>query len=164
MKKIVEMNKGFAGMLPVAMLALAVTLVGVGPAWADRGGDRGRHESRYEERHRGKSDHRFDQRHKEKEKVRVVRELPRGHRKVVVNKTTYYVHDHRYYTRASGGYLLVRPPVGVVVANLPLGSVSISIGGLFHSRYDDVYYRSVPRGYQVVAAPYYPVYAQPGRW
>ncbi|WP_305045215.1 DUF6515 family protein [Geoalkalibacter sp.] len=162
MKKMVEMNQGFARMLPVAMLALALTLSGVGPAWADRGGDRGRHEGRYEERHRGKPDHRFEHRHKEK--VKVVRELPRGHRKVVVNKTTYYVHDHRYYSRAPGGYVLVRPPVGLVVASLPLGSVNISIGGLFYSRYDDVYYRPVPRGYQVVAAPYYPQYAHPGQW
>lgn len=155
MKRIAEFNKGCARTLTVAMLALAMALSGVGPAWADRGGDRGRQEGRYEERHRGKSEHRFDQRHREKEKVKVVRELPRGHRKVVVNKTTYYVHDHRFYTRASGGYLSVRPPVGAVVATLPLGSVTLNIGGVFYSRYDDVYYRPVGRGYQVVNAPYY---------
>lgn len=62
-------------------------------------------------------------------KMAVVRELPRGYRTVVVGKTRYYEHGHRYYSRVSDGYALLRPPVGAVFATLPIGSVRVTIGG-----------------------------------
>ena len=109
---------------------------------------------RKDTRHHPPHDRKFKKRidHRQ-ERVKVVRELPRGHRTVVIDKTPYYVHEHRYYTRGPGGFVLVRPPVGAVVATLPLGSVSLTIGGNFYYRDDNVYYRPAPRGYVVVAPP-----------
>jgi len=133
-----------------SFLAVGLVLAGSIPARADRDDRPGREESRYEKRHEGKHDRRDDRWDR---KVTVVRELPRGYRTVVVNKVRYYEHDHRYYTKASDGYLLVSPPVGAFVATLPLGSVSLTIGGNFFFRDGDVYYRRANRGYAVVAAP-----------
>ncbi len=145
--------------LPVGKIALvsllAIGMVGsaITPSWADRGRSEVRYEyrdrdggQRVESRERVRTDHRH-------QRGTVVRELPRGHRTVIVNQTRYYVHEHRYYTRSPGGYVLVRPPVGAVVATLPVGSISVTIGGVLYSRYDDVYYRPAPRGYVVVAPP-----------
>lgn len=136
----------------VSLLAAGVLLAGNTPSWADRGG---RQENRYEQRQDYRNDSRRDGRYEkrndhQRHKVTVVRELPRGYRQVVVNKTPYYVHEHRYYSRVHNGYALVAPPVGAVFATLPFGSVSVTIGGNFFYRTGDVYYRPAPRGYVVV--------------
>lgn len=142
----------------VSLLAAGLLLAVGTPAWADRGdrGDRhGRQDHRYEQKfdHRrdGRHDNRYDKRdHYRGHKGTIVRDLPRGYRKVVVNKTPYYVHDHRYYSRVHNGYALIAPPVGSVFATLPLGAVNVTIGGNFFYRTGDVYYRPAPRGYVVV--------------
>ncbi|MDO3378504.1 DUF6515 family protein [Geoalkalibacter halelectricus] len=159
----------------VLLTALVATSLAAGAstsAWADRGGERVRQEIRTEFRQddrrggrtvvRERRDNR-ERSHRHQQSSRVVRELPRGHQRVVINQTSYYVHNHRYYTRAPGGYVLVAPPVGAVVATLPVGAVHLSIGGVFYARHDNVYYRPAARGYQVVRAPHYPVgaYAAP---
>lgn len=134
-------------LLTVSLLTAGLLISVHGFAWADRGSDRGREKIRYEERTRYEyPGHRYGHR----EKVTVVRELPRGHRKVVVKNRPYYVHDHRYYTRGPSGYILVRPPIGAIVASLPFGAVNVTIGGVFYSHYDQVYYRPTRGGYQVV--------------
>lgn len=143
----------------VSLLAAGLLLAGNSPSWADRDDRQGRQENRYETRHDNRKDGRHDGKYERRDdhrqhKVTVVRELPRGYRNVVVGKTRYYEHDHRYYTRVHNGYALVRPPVGAVVATLPFGSVSLTIGGNFYFCADDVYYRPARRGYIVVAAPF----------
>lgn len=95
--------------------------------------------------------------YRQQQPMTMVRQLPPGHRKMVVRNQHYYVHNHRFYTHGPGGYMVVRPPVGAVVPALPGLSVRVSIGGAAYFRYDDVYYRPAPRGYIVVDAPrYYP--------
>jgi hypothetical protein len=139
----------------VPLLAVGFLFGGSGLAWADRDGRHGRQDHRYEQRYDygkdGRHDGRFEKRgdHR-KHRVTVVRELPRGYKTVVVNRTPYYVHDHRYYSRVHNGYALVGPPVGAVFATLPFGSISVNIGGNFFYRTEDVYYRPTPRGYVVV--------------
>ncbi len=114
-----------------------------------------RYEGRYEQRD---SRQRVETRQRERvdhrpQRGTIVREVPRGSRTVVVDRTRYYVYDHHFYTRAPSGYVVVRPPIGAVVTTLPVGSVSITIGGVLYSRHHDVYYRRAPQGYVVVAAP-----------
>jgi hypothetical protein len=143
----------------VSLLAAGLLLAGNSPAWADRDDRRDRQENRYEtrqdnwknSRHDNRHDNKFEKRddHR-KHKVKVVRELPRGYKTVVINRTPYYVHEHRYYSRVHNGYALVGPPVGAVFATLPFGSISVNIGGNFFYRTEDVYYRPTPRGYVVV--------------
>ena len=164
-------------MATVSLLAGGLVLAAGGPTWADRGRPDQRSDARYEQRsdqrnhgrqersYDGRNQGRQDRQHQDRrvqaarpqQPVTVIRELPRGHRNVVVGQTRYYIHDHRFYTRGQGGYVLVRPPIGAVVASLPIGAVNISIGGVFYSRFDEVYYRPMHGGYMVVAPPYTPV-------
>jgi hypothetical protein len=161
--------------LVVPFLAAGLLLAGNSPSWADRDGRRDRQENRYEERYENRKDNRHDNRHDSrfekrgdhrKHKVTVVRELPRGYRTVVVNKTRYYEHDHRYYCRVRDGYALVAPPVGAVFASLPFGSIRVNIGGNFFYQDEDVYYRPTSRGYVVVdpRSRYIADTSWPGHW
>jgi hypothetical protein len=139
----------------VSLLAAGLLLAGNSPSWADRNDRQGRQDHRHEQRYDYKKDGRHDGRYERRNdhrrhKVTVVRELPRGYRKVVVNKTPYYVHEHRYYSRVHNGFALVGAPIGAVFATLPFGSISVNIGGNFFYRAEDVYYRPTPRGYVVV--------------
>lgn len=160
--------KASSRMALVSFLAAGLLLAVGTPAWSDRG-DRhdnryeqkfdhrkdGRHDNRYEKKFDHRKDGRHDGRYEKRDhyrghKVKVVRDLPRGYRKVVVNKTPYYVHEHRYYSRVHNGYALIAPPVGSVFATLPFGAVNVTIGGNFFYRSGDVYLRPAPRGYVVV--------------
>ena len=161
--------------LVVSLLAAGFLLAANSPSWADRDGRRDRQDNRYEQRqdnwknsrHDNRRDSKFDKRgdHR-KHNGKVVRELPRGYKTVVVNRTPYYVHEHRYYSRVHDGYALVGPPVGAVFATLPFGSISVNIGGNFLYRTEDVYYRPTPRGYVVVdpRSRYMADASWPGHW
>jgi len=104
MKK-TRMSIAASGRLAVVSLwAAGVLFAGNSPSWADRDGRRDRQENRYEMRQDNWKDGRHDNRHGgrfekrgdyRKHKVTVIRELPRGYRTVVINKTCYYEHDHR---------------------------------------------------------------------
>lgn len=155
-------------LMMVSAITAGLLLAGNGTSWADRDGRNGWQNHRYEQR----DDHRKGDRHDRgytyrddhrDRKAVIVRELPRGYRTVVVNKARYYVHDHRYYTRGSGGYVLVSPPIGAFFATLPLGSARITIAGSPYFFAGDVYYRPVPRGYVVTAPPAFYSY-RPGGW
>jgi hypothetical protein len=135
----------------VSILAAGFLVAGNAPAWADRDERQGRQESSKDGRYNKKSERRGDHR---QQQVTVVRELPRGYRTVVVNRSPYYVHEHRYYTRGPGGYIMVAPPVGALVATLPVGSLRVTIGGNFYFQTGDVYYRPARGGYTVIAAPF----------
>lgn len=82
-----------------------------------------------------------------------VRTLPRGHVTVRIGGRHYYEHGGRYYVQSSGGFLLVAPPIGVVVGALPIGAISVHIGGIAYFLAGGVYYRHAPQGYVVVTAP-----------
>lgn len=147
-----------ARIMVVPLLAAGLLLAGNSLAWADRGDrhDRQdyrdyRYEQKYDHRKDGRHDGRYERRNEHRwHKSSVVRDLPRGYKKVIVNKKPYYVHGHRYYSRVHNGYALVAPPVGSVFASLPFGAVNVTIGGNFFYRSGDVYLRPAPRGYVVV--------------
>lgn len=67
----------------------------------------------------------------------------------------YWFHDGTWYRHERGGYLVVAPPVGVVVPMLPVAYVTLSIGGVPTYYANEAYYQYVPElnGYQVVAPP-----------
>lgn len=82
-----------------------------------------------------------------------VRALPRGHVTVRIGGRHYYEQGGHYYVQRPGGFVLVAPPIGVVVASLPLGAISVHIGGIAYFLAGGVYYRHAPQGYVVVTAP-----------
>jgi Family of unknown function (DUF6515)/Bacterial SH3 domain len=83
----------------------------------------------------------------------IVKTLPHGSRTLVINRERYHVHNGRYYRYTPRGYLLVRPPLGFIIADLPFGNFRVAFGGLDYFVWDNVFYRHTLRGYEVVATP-----------
>lgn len=79
---------------------------------------------------------------------------PQGHVVVRYHGNPYYYH-HGYWYRPypRGGYVVVRPPVGLFLAALPIGFATLMIGGVAYYNYAGVYYRTAPGGYVVVDPP-----------
>jgi hypothetical protein len=78
-----------------------------------------------------------------------------------------------WYQPAGPGYVVVRPPVGVVVPVLPPAYASVSIAGAPYYYANDVYYAAAPGGYVVAQPPAEGALAQapggpppssPGNW
>ncbi|MDP1899993.1 MAG: DUF6515 family protein [Rubrivivax sp.] len=59
-----------------------------------------------------------------------------------------------WYAPSAGGYLVVRPPYGIVVGDLPSFRTAVVIGGLTYLYLNGVYYRERAEGdYEVVPSP-----------
>lgn len=84
---------------------------------------------------------------------RTVVRLPPRHRNLMVNRTRYFFDSGIFYRQGPRGYVVVRAPLGAILASVPLGSVSFVLGGTPYWYYSGVYYRRVPSGYTVVDAP-----------
>ena len=81
---------------------------------------------------------------------RVVHKIPSRHAVVVHGRDRYHYYSGRFYRPWNSGFILVRPPLGLVVLNIPLGSRMVLSAGITYHVFGDVYYRRVPTGYQVV--------------
>jgi uncharacterized protein YgiM (DUF1202 family) len=81
------------------------------------------------------------------------RHVPPGGQKVRHRGDDYFFHSGRFYRHRPDGYFSVRPPLGIIAYSLPVAAVTVLIGGLTYYLYDNVYYRRVPAGYQVVQVP-----------
>lgn len=154
------------------LLAVAVALAAA-PAFAQpQGGHQAQRQHHGAQPHRRQAHpprHRVERQHRRAERNRYewrrdryqvvrrpaapLRGLPPGHARVHIGKRSYYVHRGHYYVRHSSGFVLVAPPVGVVVATLPVGAISLRIGGVGYFLAGGVYYRHASRGYVVVTAP-----------
>jgi hypothetical protein len=84
---------------------------------------------------------------------KVVRRPPAGHRAVRHRGRTFFYHRGAFYQRHPPGYIVVKAPVGAVVAAIPIGFVTFVVGGHDYYYYGGVYYQRVPSGYVVVEAP-----------
>lgn len=80
----------------------------------------------------------------------VVHKIPSRHAVVVHGRDRYHYYSGRFYRPWNSGFILVRPPLGLVVLNIPLGSRMVLSAGITYHVFGDVYYRRVPTGYQVV--------------
>ena len=86
--------------------------------------------------------------------VSVIAHLPFGSVGVTFGDRHYHYHGGYYYQPVPRGYVIVRPPVGIIVPVLPPSSVYIIIGGSPYYRSGDIYY--MPLGgnrYKVVPEP-----------
>lgn len=79
--------------------------------------------------------------------------VPPGGQKIRHRDKNYFFHSGHWYRHGHDGYFWARPPLGVVVYSLPVAAAAVLIGGLTYYMYDNVYYRRVPAGYQVVQVP-----------
>ena len=88
---------------------------------------------------------------------KTVKRLPKGYRDVWIGRNRYFQHNGIFYRRGPSGFMVVDPPIGVVVLSLPLGAVSLLIGGITFYLCGGIYYRNIPGGFQVVKCPEKPV-------
>ncbi|ACU88750.1 DUF6515 family protein [Desulfomicrobium baculatum] len=80
----------------------------------------------------------------------VIHKIPSRHAVVMHGRDRYHYYSGRFYRPWNSGFILVRPPLGLVVLNIPLGSRMVLSAGITYHVFGDVYYRRVPMGYQVV--------------
>lgn len=86
--------------------------------------------------------------------VSIVARVPFGAVAVTFGSRHYRYFDGIYYEPMQRGYIIVQPPLGIVVPVLPAGYVSLMIGGRYYYRYQNVYYMPLgSSGYQVVPEP-----------
>lgn len=96
------------------------------------------------------------------------RQLPYHHRPGYITRTIpkvamtlslggllYYFTDGIYYRRHSSGFIVVMPPVGLIVPVLPLGYTVFQLHGSTYYYYDNVYYvrDTAHQAYRVAQAP-----------
>ena len=97
-----------------------------------------------------------DYRHYDREHYRprpvkhVVHYIPTRHAIILHGHERYHYYSGRYYRPWNSGFILVRPPLGLIVMSLPIGHRVFISAGIPYFVFGDVYYRQVPMGYQVV--------------
>jgi hypothetical protein len=70
------------------------------------------------------------------------------------NNQQYYYDDGCFYLPSNGGYSVIAPPIGAVVASLPPGyETPVGADGQTYYYFGGVFYVLISQGYQVVVAP-----------
>ncbi|MEN6466677.1 MAG: DUF6515 family protein [Syntrophaceae bacterium] len=82
-----------------------------------------------------------------------VRTVPAGHRVVVHGGVNYYYHGGVWYRPWGPRFVVVGPPVGIVVPFLPPFYATVWVGAVPYYYANSVYYVSAPGGYAVVDPP-----------
>jgi hypothetical protein len=83
-----------------------------------------------------------------------VHALPGHPPPIVWRGSNYWFWSGVWYGPGPGGYVVVRPPYGVVVADLPPFRTIVTIGGITYLYLNGVYYRErAEGGYEVVPTP-----------
>ncbi len=160
----------------IASLTLALMLWACSPyALADRGysgaarspaesswssGDRGQgykggsHRQSHR-KHGYKSGDRYHPNHSYPARGYVAAALPPGHRVVRYHDKRYYYHSGVWYHSYGSHFVVVTPPIGVVIPVLPPFYTTIWVGGVPYYYANDVYYAWSPpeRAYVVVKEP-----------
>lgn len=85
----------------------------------------------------------------------VVHELPAGYRPYWFHGSHFYLVGGVWYAPGPQGFVVTRPPAGLVVTVLPSFSTTVWIAGVPYYYANDVYYRWAPEqnGYVVVDPP-----------
>jgi hypothetical protein len=128
-----------------------------GQGW--RGGDeryddRRHYDQRYDDR-RDYDRHRYQERYYPRHGY-VVPRLPHGHRVVHYHGDRYYYGDGAWYRPYGAQFMIVAPPVGLMVSFLPEVQATLFFGGIPYYQSGPVYYVRHPRhgGYMVAQPPW----------
>lgn len=152
---------------PFRLLAALLALTLAAAAWAgpdERGGRDGRdgRDGRYEQRDHGRPGPRDDRwwdgahghNHRYLPPGRVVVLPPRPPAPIWWGGVGYRFWDGQWATSGPRGWITVRPPLGIVVYDLPGWRTALTIGGLTYLYANGVYYRERSEGgYEVVPPP-----------
>jgi hypothetical protein len=80
--------------------------------------------------------------------------LPPGYVQVSVGAAGYYYYDGVYFQPTpAGSYVIVAPPVGVIVPQLPDGAEAIAVGPTTYYYAGGAFYLQQPTGFAAVPAP-----------
>lgn len=82
-----------------------------------------------------------------------VAELPRGAVGLSIGNSRYHYYRGLYYRPHERGYIVVAPPVGIIVPALPPDVEVIIVGSRRYYYYEDIYYSPRESGYEVVEKP-----------
>ena len=83
----------------------------------------------------------------------VVRRIPSAAFTLTLGGMAYFYFDGLFYHHYPHGYVVVAPPIGVIVPTLPFGYVIVTLHGTNYYYHDHTYYIWDRRGYRVVAEP-----------
>jgi len=128
------------------LILLAGTVIIAQPAFADRNGNHGGHSRRY-----------LDARHHHNRYYPArgvyVSALPRGHRAIVHRNVRYHFHGGVWYRAYGPRFVIVAPPIGLVVPFLPPYYATFWIGRVPYYYANEVYYTPVQGGYMIADPP-----------
>lgn len=79
--------------------------------------------------------------------------LPKSHLEIRVSGLAYYYYGGHFFQHTPSGYVIVRPPEGVVIETLPVGYKPIPYDGTTYYYFDRTYYVKEPAGYVVITPP-----------
>ncbi len=83
----------------------------------------------------------------------VVHGPPPGARFVPFRNGRYYFHSGVWYLQRGPEFVVVRPPLGILLPELPPGAAVVWMGGVPYYYANDTYYVQANQGYEVVAPP-----------
>jgi hypothetical protein len=147
MERLTRGKRAVSAVLVLGVIG-GVLLAGSATAAADRGWD---HDRRHRWDRRSRWDH-----HDRRDRGRPGRAtivLPRTSVKIVFGGRPFYYDRGVFYRRRVFDYVVVRPPIGTVVREVPADCERVVINGVTYLNYDGVYYKSGPAGYTVVSLP-----------
>lgn len=81
--------------------------------------------------------------------------LPYGSKRIFAHDREYFFYDGYFYQPYGGGYVIVNPPIGAVIATLPRLHHIIDWLGHTYYLFGNTFYRKHPGGYIVVPDPGY---------
>jgi len=131
-----------------ALLLLLTVLTGIllfagAPAMADGRGNR----------HHEFMDSRYHHNHYYPARGGYINVLPRDHRAVVFGRDRYFFSGGVWYRPWGARFVIVAPPVGLVIPVLPPYYTMVQVGGVPYYYANETYYLQTPDGYAVVNPP-----------
>ena len=85
----------------------------------------------------------------------VIHQLPLTAFILAFGGVNYYYHEGLFYHPSRGAYIIVNPPIGMIIPSLPTGYSMVRVYGRDYFFYDNIYYEWAPsyNGYRVVELP-----------
>ncbi len=99
--------------------------------------------------HRGPS-HEHSREHHSYPRGELQLALSDGFFSIFLGSSRFYVSEGIYYRRERQGYVVVDPPIGAVIREIPPYSRVMVINGVPYYTYNGVFYQYTPRGYMVI--------------
>ena len=84
---------------------------------------------------------------------RAIAVFPTKYFTIVIGGSRFYYCDGIFYHRNRHNYVVVAPPRGAIVVEIPVGCERVVMNGVEYYRDDNIYYRRTFNGYEVVSPP-----------